>query len=54
MANVIDAITVFSQRRLEADVARLNAEPLAQAKVDAIIDSLFAQHNRSQPCSRDA
>lgn len=49
MDKIIDATKLFSQRRLDADVARINAEPGAQAKVDAFVDELFAQHNRSQP-----
>ncbi len=50
MDNLIDATKRFSMRRLDADVARINAEPEAQAKVDAFVDALFLQHqhNRSQ------
>lgn len=49
MDNVIDASKQFSERRLSADVARVNAEPGTQARVDAFVDALFAQHNRSRP-----
>lgn len=50
MDNVIDATQRFSERRLDADVARVNAAPHAQAqelqaRVDAYVDALFAQDN---------
>lgn len=60
MDNVIDSTALFNfargvanaqryEARLAADVARVNAEPGAQARVDAFVDALFTQHNRSQP-----
>lgn len=51
MDNVINAQKQFGLRRLDADVARINGEPEAQARVDAFVDALFLQHNRSQQCS---
>lgn len=50
MDKIIDAIKLSAaHRRLDADVARINAEPDAQAKVDAFVDELFRQHNCSRP-----
>lgn len=45
MDNVINALELFSQRRLKADCERVNSEPGAQAKVDAFVDALFAEYN---------
>lgn len=60
MDNVIDSVALFNfargcanveraEARLLADVRRVNAEAGAQAKVDAFVDALVAQHNRSMP-----
>lgn len=48
MDNVINAVQLFSRRRLDADVARINNEPMAQAAVDRFVDALFAEHDWKQ------